>query len=293
MMKNLKTNNLFALIAVLLLVNLAACSTPPVAIAPVDAQRTLMVNNLERTYYLHIPEGLNDQQSVPLVFVFHGYQENSASARRYTGFDDIADANGFIVVYPDGSGSPSSRSWNASGCCGEALLDNVDETAFVLSIIADVETLVTLSPQNIYATGFSNGALLSYRLACEMSGTFAAIAPVAGAMMYTPCEPQQPVSLLHVHGMKDTVVPFIGGGSDIRFPAVEESLAAWKKLDGCSGEEQVEEDGVLTHTTYGVCKPGVSVELYAVTGIGHSWPSQYVAPISQIIWEFFAAHPKP
>ena len=297
-MKNLKIN-LLTLMAVFLLVDLTSCSslaTVPTAISTVsliNEQRTLKVGDMERTYFLHIPAGLNSQQSVPLVFAFHGYQENGNYARNYTGLDSIADANGFIVVYPDGSGSSGSFSWNGSGCCGYAILNNVDEPAFVRSIIADVETIVSVDPKRIYAAGFSNGALLSYRLACEMSDTFAAVAPVGGVLMYTPCQPAQSVSLLHVHGMSDQVVPFEGGGSGQQFPPVEESLAIWMKLDGCSGEGRVEHNGVLTHTTYGVCAPGVSVELYTVDGIGHSWPSQYVAPISQIVWEFFAAHPKP
>ena len=268
-------------------------STPIPTVAPLDIQRTLTIGDMERSYFIHIPEGLTSQDALPLVFVFHGYQESDTSARNYTGFDQIADANSFIVVYPNGSGSSSTRSWNGSGCCGYALQNEVDEPAFVRAILADVETLLSVDAKRIYATGFSNGALLSYRLACEMSDTFAAVAPAGGVLMYEPCAPQQPVSLMHVHGMQDSVVPFEGGGSGIQFPPVEESLNAWTTLDGCSGEEQTEQDGILTHTTYGVCEPGISVELYAIDGIGHSWPSQYVLPISQTIWEFFAAHPKP
>ena len=301
-MKNLK-RNMLVLIATSLIGSMAACNSvtptstaiPTVVstVSPIDEQRVLTIGGMERTYFLHIPSGLNDHESVPLVFVFHGFQENGAFARNYTGMDKIADANRFIVVYPDGSGPSGSLSWNASGCCGYALQNNVDEPAFVRAIIADVEAIVKVDSRRTYAAGFSNGALLSYRLACEMSGTFAAIAPASGVLMYSPCQPQQPVSIMHVHGINDRVVPIEGGGSGIQFPPVEESLAAWAQLDGCSGEEPVEKDGVLAHTTYGSCKPGVSVELYVVDGTGHGWPSQYIAPISQMIWDFFSTHPKP
>lgn len=306
-MKNLKTT-IFAFLAFFLLAGLFACTpaptpaptdnplptvTPASTVAALDEQRTLAVGEMERTYSIHIPAGLTSQQSTPLVFAFHGYQENGTQIRRYTGFDTLADANGFIVVYPDGSGSSGSLSWNANGCCGYALQNDIDEPAFVRAIIADVATIANVDTKRIYATGFSNGALLTYRLACEMSDTFAAIAPAGGVLMYSPCEPQEAVSVMHVHGAKDAVVPFEGGGSAIQFPAVAESLATWTKLDGCNGEKQVEKDGVLEHTTFGECKPGISVELYIVDGTSHSWPSPYIAPISQIIWEFFAAHPKP
>lgn len=304
----------FSILTMCLLVGLTACSailptptvtplptstsiptaTPtPAPIAAVDAQRTLKVGDLDRGYFLHIPPGLDDQQQVPLLFFFHGFSESGFQARLYTGFDQIANASGFIVVYPDGSGSPGGYSWNAAGCCGYALERNVDDEAFVRAILADVSTIAHIDPKRTYTAGFSNGALLSYRLACTMSDIFAAAAPAGGVLMYSPCKPQEPVSIVHIHGMKDNVVPMDGGGSDINFPAVKDSLTAWAKLDGCSGAETVEKNRVITHTVYGTCVSGVSVELYTIDGIGHTWPSRYIAPISQTVWDFLAAHPKP
>jgi polyhydroxybutyrate depolymerase len=297
-MKSLK----FLLPALVLLLA-AACSpatsvpptsTPAPTLQPQDAQRELTVDGLERQYLLHLPPGITAQQPVPLVFVFHGFQESASYARTYSGLDEIADSAGFIVVYPNGSGP--SASWNGGGCCGYAIANDVDDQAFVEAIIADLETFVTIDPQRIYAAGFSNGALLSYRLACEMSATFAAVAPVGGVLAYAPCEPDEPVAVMHVHGMSDRVVPFEGGGlnpgTGEPFPAVQESIAAWVTFNDCLEDPQVEQDEILTHTAYGGCASGASVELYAVDGIGHSWPSRYVVNISQTMWEFFAAHPK-
>jgi polyhydroxybutyrate depolymerase len=308
-----KSNGL-ALMAVFLLAGSAACgragATPTatadgqaspvlsataasVSILAVDTKRTLTVGDMTRTCRLHVPAGLSIQKPAPLVFVFHGFQENGSYAQIYTGLDGIADDNGFIAVYPDGSGSRDLLSWNASGCCGDALLNDVDEPAFVRSIIADVQTIAGVDARRTYATGFSNGALLSYRLACTMSDTFAAVAPVGRTLTYAPCQPQQPVSLIDVHGMNDQVVPFEGGGTGIQFPSVKGSLAAWAKLDNCGAADQGQKDGIMTHITYGGCVPGVSVDLYKVEGVGHGWPPPEVAPVSQIIWDFFAAHPKP
>ncbi len=274
----------------------APTALPPVPVEPLDVVRSLTVQGLKRTYFLHIPPGLNDQQSVSLVFVFHGFQESSDYARIYSGLDNISNANGFVVIYPEGTGDSSGRSWNAGECCGYARQNNIDESAFVRSMIQDVGTIVHVDTKRIYAAGFSNGALLSYRLACEMSDTFAAVAPVAGVLVYSPCQPEQPVSVIDVHGMTDTVVPFKGGGvnpgTGQPFPPVEQSVAAWAKLDGCTDSGKVEHNGLVTRTAYGQCAPGAAVELYTVSGNGHNWPSPYAVPISQIIWEFFAAHPK-
>jgi polyhydroxybutyrate depolymerase len=163
---------------------------------------------------------------VPVVFVFHGWR-NTASSFQPVGLKEMADANGFLLVTPDGSGPGDDTSWNAGGCCGSAAADEVDEAAFVRQMLSDLGTLANLDPRRIYAAGFSNGAMLVYRLACEMSDTFAAVAPLAGTLFYTPCQPQQPVSVVHVHGLADTIVPYAGGGDLISggFPSVEQSIA--------------------------------------------------------------------
>ena len=263
---------------------------------PIDSERSLIVNGMERTYLLHIPSRLTVGQSVPLVFVFHGLSENASLIQQASGFNEIADKGGFIVIYPNGSGPSGSLSWNAGACCGSAQADNVDESAFIRQIISDLGTITKIDPKRIYASGFSNGALLSYRLACEMSDTFAAVAPVSGALISTPCKPGQAVSVIQFHGLSDNVVPYGGGGtipgSSQAFPPTEQSIATWVQLDGCINSPQAEQTVILTETTYTSCKNGSAVELYAVKGIGHSWPSQYVVPASQIIWDFFKAHPK-
>ncbi len=265
-------------------------------IQALDSTRALTVYGMERTYFLHIPPGLNNQQSAPLVFVFHGFSGNANEFRTASGFDAISNANGFIAIYPNGSGASNALSWNAGGCCGYANQNNVDESAFVRAILADVETLASVDGKRIYATGFSNGGYLVYRLACEMSDTFAAVAPVAGMLIYYPCAPSQHVSLMHIHGLADTVVPFQTSSVDRNtgqpFSAIKESVAAWAALGDCTGTGAAEKNGILTRTSYTPCAPGIDVELDTLDGVGHVWPSPFV-PISQMIWDFFAAHPKP
>jgi polyhydroxybutyrate depolymerase len=154
-----------------------------------------------------------------------------------TGFNEIADTGGFLVVYPTGI----ELSWNASICCEPAVTNNVDEPAFVRQILADLGTIASIDPKRIYALGHSNGTMLSYQLACEMSDTFAAIASVSGVLAYSPCEPSQPVSVLHVHDLEDGYIPYAGpsglspfGGVPNDFPPVEQGISTWVQLDGCT-----------------------------------------------------------
>ena len=170
----------------------------------------------------------------------------------------------------------------------------MDDTAFVHQMLTDLGTTFNIDPKRIYASGFSNGAEFAYRLACEMSGTFAAVAPVAGILGFSPCQLQQPISILHVHGLADPTVAYKGGvdsASGTKIPSVEESIAAFVTLDGCPASPTVKVDSIVTHTVYAGCKNGTAVELYTIKTGGHTWQNDAI-PTNQIIWDFFASHPK-
>ena len=304
-------HHLHTIIAFSILLAAAACSpaaaqpapsptpSPAPTLPPCDSTRTLTVGQLQRTYLLHIPPGLDGLQPVPLVFVFHGLTGSAETIQTMSGFNEISDQFGFVVVYPNGF----ERSWNGSGCCGEGVNQFIDDLSFVRQMLADLGTIVSVDPKRIYSTGFSNGAIFSYRLACEMSDTFAAVAPISGWLLTEPCQPQQPVSVMHVHGSNDDYAGALnrimikGHLTDVVFPAVEQGLAAWAQLDGCGASPQVEEQlqGMVTHTAYAGCQAGSAVELYTFKNGGHTWPSPYAFPAfsSPGIWDFFKAHPKP
>lgn len=269
---------------------LVPTATAAPTIQPGDSERKLMVNDLERSYLLHIPPGLSSQQPVPVVFAFHGLSLTPSHMQRTAGLDDVADLANFLVVYPRGVGG----SWNTGEeGPGFAVAQNVDEPAFVRKMLSDLDTIANIDPKRIYAVGYSQGGALVYRLACDMSDTFAAIASVSGPMEYSTCKPTQAVSVIHVHGLADTLVPFSGGGGYDLSP-VEKGIDTWVELDNCTGSAK-EEDEIngITHITYASCQAGTAVELYTIDSGGHTWPFENVMPASGVIWEFLEAHPKP
>ncbi len=261
-----------------------------------DTERTVAVNGLERSYLLHIPPGLSPGAPVPLVLVFHGHRMNADYILAVTGFDTLADAQQFIVAYPNGTGSAELLSFNAGLCCGSAEKNNIDEAAFVRGILSDLEGIAAVDPRRIFVTGFSNGAMLAYRLACELSDTIAAVAPVAGNLVYDPCRPPGKVSVLHIQGLSDASAPYaeddLEPDWDPAIRSVQVSVALWASLDGCAGFPYDTREGIATHTVYAACAGGTAVELYSLHGIGHVWPPDSLWPASRVIWDFFAAHPK-
>jgi polyhydroxybutyrate depolymerase len=275
----------------------AATPTAAPTVPPGDSEHLVAANSMQRSYLLHVPPEFSATEPAALVFVFHGLAEDAFYMSVVTGMSEIADANGFLVVYPNGTAPPGPLSWNAGGCCGYALDTQVDEPAFIREILADLGRSFTIDPQRVYAAGFSNGALLSYRLGCEMSDTFAAIAPVAGILSQNPCRADQPVSVIHIHADGDVSVPYKGGGMNpstgLPFPSVDRGIATWVRLNGCEDLPEREQLGIVAHTMYPSCRNGSAVELYVVKGMGHIWPPSSILPASKVIWEFFAAHPKP
>ncbi len=244
---------------------------------------------------------------------FHGGTGNAENQRSVSNFNDLADEKGFILVYPNGTGRLSDDkilTWNGGACCGYAMTNNVDDVAFVRAIVADLQSSYNIDSKRIYATGLSNGGILSYRLACEAADLFAAIAPVSGTLNYKVCAPSEPVSLIHFHGTADQNLPYDGGYgpdsiADVLFASVEESLNFWLAANRCPDAPTSESFADIVHESYKDCAGGTSVELYKIIGGGHAWPGNsgpsraggdaptQTISATQLIWEFFAAHPKP
>jgi polyhydroxybutyrate depolymerase len=125
----------------------------------------------------------------------------------FTGLNEKADEAGFLAVYPNGTGEKRSLTWNGGNCCGYAVENQVDDVGFVRALLDDLEKVVTVDPSRVYATGISNGAIMAYRLASELSDRIAAVAPVAGPMGTATCSPRRPVSVMHFHGTDDQFAP--------------------------------------------------------------------------------------
>ncbi len=253
----------------------------------------------QRSYHIHVPE--TGPGPFPLVLVFHGAVENAFAVEKQTGFSRKAGDENFIVVYPNGTseyeGSDSELTWNGGNCCGYADVEKVDDVAFVRDLVARIRAQYPVDPDRIYAAGFSNGALLSYRLACEASDLFAAIAPVSGALL-PECRPDHPVAVMAFNGTADMKVLYKGGyspvitGSKYDMP-VSFAMNFWAEHNGCSPEPAAEKMGSWVVRRYSGCSEGSALELYTIPGGDHVWPEQEGGiSATDLIWDFFKKHPR-
>jgi len=243
------------------------------------------------------------------VIVLHGGAGSIEGTVEQTGFDDVADGEGFLAVYPQGTesrlGDVAGYTWNAGGCCGSAERDEVDDVAFLVAVIDDLVADHDVDPERVYVTGISNGGMMAYRLACEAAEKVSAIAPVAATLMIDDCSPSEPVSVLHIHGLADENVPFEGGRNEKGLqrqyrPPVRDGLAVFVEADDCAGQPEESAEGEVATQTWSGCADGSRVELVTIESGGHSWPggerlARFLdAPSSELdataaIWDFFSS----
>ncbi len=281
-----------------------------------DSSSALSVGGQSRTYDLHVPPAYDGKAPLPLVLALHGGGGTGKGMPGLTHLSALADRKGFIVVYPDGI----QRRWADGRGTTVADRNGIDDVGFLAALVAKLASELAVDPHRVYATGISNGGFMSQRLACELSGTIAAVAVVAATMgeaLAARCEPTRPVPLLLIHGTKDPLVPWDGGqvtiGAGGRILSVAATIQKWVTLNGCAPTATVTLDPEdpttgtrIRREVYGQCKDGAEVILFAVDGGGHTWPGgpQYLPErfigktnrtldASEAIWEFFRRHPKP
>ena len=130
----------------------------------------MTVDRRERIYLVHVPKSYDDAKPTPVVLAFHGGGSNAEQMVRFCGLNGKADEAGFIVVYPNGTGLfPRTLTWNGGNCCGYAMRNKVDDVAFVRALLDDLAKVARIDNKRVYATGMSNGAIISYRSASELS----------------------------------------------------------------------------------------------------------------------------
>lgn len=288
----------------------ANASTTDKITRPGDYTFMIRHDGLQRMYRVHVPAKVDAATPAALLVALHGgggnmdYQADEA----HYGLVGKADREGFVVVFPNGySKLPSGKfaTWNAGTCCGAARDEDVDDVGFIRQVVANVSRQMNIDRARIFATGMSNGGLMSYRLACEMSDVFKAIAPVAGTDNTRSCSPKNPVSVLHIHAKNDDHVLFNGGaGPKARdqsqvtaFASVPDTISRWVQRNGCTAAPRrvLEKPGAYCDL-YSPCNGQSEVELCVTETGGHSWPGAEKTrsgPASQaisandVMWEFF------
>lgn len=261
----------------------------------------IVSSGIEREYLLYVPESYDRRKPTPLVISMHGGGGWPALQRDISEWNELADREGFIVVYPAGT----KRAWGVGP--GRKLARDV---RFISDLIDRLGREYDIDPARIYANGVSNGGAMSFVLSCTLSDRIAAVGLVGAAHM-TPwswCTDTTAVPMISFHGTEDRLVPYEGGGSWIverPFPSTPRWAANWARRNRCDATpREIAVAPNVTRREYGRCANDATVALYTIRGGGHTWPGGmpmtewFVGPTSTEIdatsemWAFFQAHPK-
>jgi polyhydroxybutyrate depolymerase len=265
----------------------AAAPTPSPSPRPVD-NGLLTVDGHDRTYRVFVPPSLGPKQTAPLIIALHGFDQYGVAMATFTRLHEDTKASRFIVAYPDGIG----KSWNGGGvCCGDALAQGVDDVGFISKLIDWLSKIYPIDRARVFITGFSNGGIMAYRLACELSDRIVAIASVSGRLDVNDCHPNRPVSVLEMHGTRDAVISYEGDQTKM---STASGIQRWVALNGCTTASTVTTNGITKTSTWNGCREGTTVRLDTVLGGQHTWFGSDLSPVprepdaSALIRSFFS-----
>lgn len=268
--------------------------------------RQVTVDGVEREFLVLAP-GRSATSALPLVFNFHGSGGSPQGQLANSDFERIVYEHGFVAVLPLGAytNTRTSRSWNADLDPG-----GVNDVALVRAIIADVGRDYQIDATRIYSTGFSGGARMTSRLACELSDVLAAVAPVGGIQFGAACDPARSIPVLTFHGKADRVNHYVPNADSAPYwvNGVEESIERWVDANGCAANmSRVEQiSRTVAQRSWSDCADEVVVEAWIVEDFGHTWPGSPLVrepgrpgitnqdiDASDLIWQFFARFSRP
>jgi polyhydroxybutyrate depolymerase len=264
-----------------------------------------------RVVIVHVPTGYTGSTKVALVLNMHGSGSDASEQELFSGMDATSDEDGFIVAYPQGLiAAGGGFDWNIPGVPlfggsypppGAA-----DDVGYLTDLVPAMAARYCIDTSRVYATGVSGGGRMASQLACDSSSVFAAVAPVAGLRLPSPCPATRSVPVIAFHGTADPIDPYNGHGQAYWTYSVPVAAQRWSATDGCRPTPQTTSAAGYTLTTYSGCSGGAVVELYLLTGEGHEWPGGPTLPrtitsvlgpqsmavnANSTMWAFFLAHP--
>ena len=248
---------------------------------------TITIEGMQpRTYFLHVPAAYQPSQSVPLLLAFHGRSTVGKEILRTSQFVAWAEEMNFIVAAVNGAVYDGASSWNAGNCCTNATTYEENDVLLASTIIDFVKSNYAVDPSRVWAAGHSNGGMLAYRLACDLSDKITAIAVVTGALMDPTCSPTKPVSIFHIHGNLDPTIPFHGGGK-FETPNIYFSVQDMAYRNSCTGDPKETSNTIEERYTWR-CTTGVETQLVNYQEQSHAWVDGY----TEEILRFLFAHPR-
>ena len=243
---------------------------------------------IDREYILYIPNSYDGTSSVPLMLNFHGFGGSASQFMQEADMRSLAEADTFILIYPQGICLDGLSHWNACPLGGDNKSD-ADDFGFVESIITEILSQYNVDMERIYAAGYSNGGMMSYGLANYKSDLIAAVASVSGVMLDCTGPTNHPMPVVHLHGTSDGVLPYNGNND---WNSAQSTLDHWINFNNTVLTPSIASDNNIEHYVYDQGDSSVSVEHYKFIGGDHVWFSATYQgqSTSELVWNFVSRY---
>ncbi len=264
-------------------------------------------DGIEREYFLFLPTGYDESQSLPVIFNMHGITSDFGEQYTYTsffgGFNELANANNFILCFPNGTKIPDETGfeWNVGFSFSNSTADDV---GFIDQLIDTLHSNYNINLDRVYATGMSNGGYMALKLACDLTHRFQAVASVTGTMVpeeMAICNPSNTIPVLQIHNTADLVVGYDGFDFGV---SIDELLEKWRNENYCDAsvvdsltlpDTDPNDGSTVDKFTWNDCQGNRQVVHFRVNGGAHTWPGAGLIfddtnqdiSASEEIWKFF------
>ena len=243
-----------------------------------------------RESLLYVPDSYNPSAGAPLMLGFHGFGLDAQSQLELADMRSLADRDGILLAYPQGTLLDGFPHWNALPNSPENK-SAVDDLGFVGELISQIESDYPINRERIYVSGFSNGGMMAYALACYEEALVAAVGVVSGQLLDNgeTCSPESPIGVIILHGTDDRVIPYEGASGQL---SAQEAVDFWVEHNEANTSPGIDAfiDGGMTIERYVYAQGinGVAVEHYRYLEGQHVWFNQRVegANASELIWDF-------
>ena len=254
--------------------------------------QAIVHDGIDREYILYIPNSYDGTSSVPLMLNFHGFGGSASQFMQEADMRSLAEANTFILVYPQGSCLDGSSHWNPCPIGGDNK-STADDVGFIESIISEISSQYTIDMERIYAAGYSNGGMMAYGLANYKSDLIAAVASVSGTMLNCTGPTSHPMPVVHLHGTSDAVVSYNGSND---WNSVQSTLDYWTSFNNTISTPTIDTDNTggmtIEHYSFEQGDNSVSVEHYKYIGGDHVWFNELYQGqnASELVWNFMSRY---
>ena len=254
--------------------------------------QTIIHQGVNREYVLYVPDSYDGSFSVPVVLNFHGFSGDAYQYMNEADMRRLAEAETFILIYPQGLDLDGEPHWNACPNGGDNKSD-IDDFGFIETLVEEVSSNYNIDLERIYAVGYSNGGMMAYGLANHKSELIAAVASVSGAMLDCTGPTSHPMPVIHLHGTDDFDLPYNGNNY---YNSVQNTLDYWTNFNNTNSEPIVNFDNIgeieIEHYIYNNGNNSVSVEHYKYIGGDHLWfmSSFQGQNTSELVWNFLSRY---